>query len=92
MCFHGTEYKARPTLTWMSAPTLHRDHPASTNGDAGSAASRSFSAAANTAAGAAPSSGRQCRRPATSVDHRSASACICSSDDHSRPRQDESRI
>ena len=76
MCFHGTEYNVRPALTWMSGPTLHRDQCASTNGDTGSGASRSCSAAANTAAGAAPSSGRQARCPATSADHRTASACI----------------
>jgi len=89
---HGTEYKVRPTLTWMSGPTLHRDHCASTNGSAGSGLSRSCSAAANTAAGAAPSSGRHDRRPATSVHHRSAPDCICSMLVNSRPRQNESRI
>jgi len=36
MCFHGTEYRLLPTLTWMSGPTLHRDHSASTNGLGGS--------------------------------------------------------
>jgi hypothetical protein len=92
MCFHGTEYKLRPTLTWISGPTLHRDQSASTNGDTGSGASRSFSAAANTAAGAAPSSGRQRRCPATSAHQRTASACMCSTLVNSRPRQKLSRI
>ena len=92
MCFHGTEYRLWPTLTWMSGPTLHRDHCASTNGLAGSGASVSFSTAANTAAGAAPSSGRHDRCPATSADQRTASACICSRLVNSRPRQNESRI
>lgn len=45
----------------------------------------------NTAAGAAPSSGRQARAPATSVHQRSASARIASSEANSRPRQNESR-
>jgi hypothetical protein len=92
MCFHPTEYRLCPTFTWMSGPTLHRDHCASTNGDAGSAASAFFSAAANTAAGAAPSSGRHGRCPATSADQRTAPACICATLVNSRPRQNESRI
>jgi hypothetical protein len=91
-CFHGTEYKLWPTLTWMSGPTLHRDHSASTNGALGSGASFCFSTAPNTAAGAAPSSGRQDRRPATSAHQRTAAACICSRLVNSRPRQNESRI
>ena len=53
--------------------------------------SASRSTASNTAAGAAPSSGRQARCPATSSDQRAASACICSRDVNSRPRQNESR-
>ncbi len=76
----------------MSGPTLHRDHSASTNGSLGSGASVPFSTAAKTEAGAAPSSGRQARRPATSADQRTASACICSSEANSRPRQNESLI
>ncbi len=92
MCRQGMEYSALATEAWMSGPTLHRDHSASTNGSAGSGASASFSTAANTAAGAAPSSGRQCRCPATSADHRSASACICSTLANSRPRHRLSRI
>ena len=92
MCRHGTEYRLLPTLTWMSGPTLHRDHSASMNGSGGSGARRSSSAAANTAAGAAPSSGRHARCPATSVHQRTASACICSRRVNSRPRQKLSRI
>jgi hypothetical protein len=91
-CFHGTEYRLWPTFTWMSGPTLHRDHSESTNGVLGRGASFSFSTAANTAAGAAPSSGRHDRRPATSVHQRTAPACICSRLVNSRPRQNESLI
>ena len=58
---------------------------------AGNGRSASFSTAPNTAAGAAPSSGRHRRRPATSADQRAASACIRSSDVNSRPRQKLSR-
>jgi hypothetical protein len=76
----------------MSGPTLHRDHSASTNGSRGSGASAPASAAANTAAGAAPSSGRHDRWPATSADQRTASACMCSRLVNSRPRQKLSRI
>jgi hypothetical protein len=76
----------------MSGPTLHRDHSDSTNGVFGRGASFSFSTAANTAAGAAPSSGRHERRPATCSHQRTASACICSSEVNSRPRQKLSRI
>src|SRR4051812_41012543 len=61
---HGTEYRLLPTLTWMSGPTLPVDHVANTNGLAGNGVSVSASAAANTAAGAAPSSGRHARVPA----------------------------
>ena len=92
MCFHGTEYRLCPTFTWMSGPTLHRDHCARTNGVFGSGASAPASAAANTAAGAAPSSGRHGRCPATSADQRAAPACICARLVNSRPRQNESRI
>ena len=92
MCFHGTEYKVRPTLTWISGPTLHRDHSVSTNGARGNGARAALSTAANTAAGAAPSSGRHDRRPATCMHHRSASACICVRLTNSRPRQKLSRI
>ena len=75
----------------MSGPIFAVAHVASTNGSAGSGRSASFSAASNTAAGAAPSSGRHARRPATSADQRTASACICSRDVNSRPRQKQSR-
>ncbi len=75
----------------MSGPIFARAHVASTNGSAGSGRSVCFSTASNTAAGAAPSSGRHARRPAVSADQRSASACICSRLMNSRPRQNESR-
>ena len=75
---HGTEYSAGPTLTWMSGPTLPVDHVASTNGVAGSGPNAGASTAANTTAGAAPSSGRHDRTPATSFDQRTASVCITS--------------
>ena len=91
MCRHGTEYSTLPTRAWMSGPILALAQVASTNGSAGSGLSASFSAAANTAAGAAPSSGRQARCPATSSDQRTASACICASEANSRPRQKLSR-
>jgi hypothetical protein len=91
MCRHGTEYSTLPTRAWMSGPIFALAQVASTNGSAGSGSSASFSAAANTAAGAAPSSGRQARVPATSAHHRSASACICPRLANWRPRQNESR-
>ena len=91
MCRHGTEYSTLPTRAWMSGPILALAQVASTNGSAGSGRSACFSAAANTAAGAAPSSGRQARCPATSSDQRTASACICASEANSRPRQKLSR-
>jgi hypothetical protein len=91
MCCHGTEYSTRSTWAWISGPIFARAQVASTNGPAGSGRSACFSAASNTAAGAAPSSGRHGRRPATSADQRSASACICASEVNSRPRQNESR-
>jgi hypothetical protein len=75
----------------MSGPIFAVAHVASTNGSAGSGRSASFSAASNTAAGAAPASGRQCRCPATSSDQRTAWACIWGSDANSRPRQKLSR-
>jgi hypothetical protein len=56
----------RPADLHLSGPALHRDHSVSTNGDTGSRARAALSTAANTAAGAAPSSGRHARRPATS--------------------------
>lgn len=87
----GTEYRAPPTFTWMSGPTLPVDQLASTNGVLGSGARAGASTAANTAAGAAPPNGRQARRPATSRAHRIASARICSKPVNSRPRQNESR-
>ena len=63
MCRHGTEYRTLSTWAWMSGPIFARAQVASTNGSAGSGRSASFSTAANTAAGAAPSSGRHARRP-----------------------------
>ena len=91
MCGHGTEYSTLPTRAWMSGPIFAVAHVASTNGSGGSGPSASFSAAANTTAGPAPSSGRHARTPATSVHQRSAAACICASDVNSRPRQKLSR-
>ena len=91
MCCQGTEYSTRSTWAWISGPIFAVAQVASTNGPEGSGRSASFSAASNTAAGAAPASGRHARRPATSADQRSASACICASDANSRPRQNESR-
>jgi len=79
------------TWAWMSGPILAVAHVASANGPAGSGRSACFSTAPNTAAGAAPSSGRHCLRPATSRDQRTASACICVSELNSRPRQKLSR-
>ena len=75
----------------MSGPIFALAHVASTNGPAGSGRSASLSTASNTAAGAAPSSGRHARRPATSADQRTASACIRSRLANSRPRQKLSR-
>jgi hypothetical protein len=75
----------------MSGPIFALAQVASTNGPAGNGLSASFSAAANTAAGAAPSSGRHARIPATSVHQRSASACIRLRLMNWRPRQNESR-
>ncbi len=92
MCRHGSEYNTLPTRAWMSGPIFALAHVASTNGSPGSGTSVSFSTAANTAAGVAPSSGRQALRPATCPDQRSASACICARDVNSRPRQKLSRI
>ena len=77
MCRHGTEYSTRSTWAWMSGPIFAVAHVASTNGSAGSGRSVSFSTASNTAAGAAPSSGRQSGAPplpATSGPPRPASA------------------
>jgi hypothetical protein len=48
------------------------------NGVGGSGRSVSASAAANTAAGAAPSNGRHRRAPATSAHQLSAAACMWS--------------
>ena len=91
MCRHGTEYSTLSTWAWISGPIFAVAHVASTNGSAGSGRSASFSTVSNTAAGAAPSSGRHARRPATSSDQRAASACICARVVNSRPRQNESR-
>ena len=76
----------------MSGPTAGLDHDARTNGLAGNGISAAASTAANTAAGAAPSSPRCAHRPATSVHHVSAAACICATDVNSRPRQKLSRM
>jgi hypothetical protein len=75
-----------------SGPIFAFAQVASTNGALGSGAKASLSTAPNTTAGAAPSSGRHWRRPATCRHQRSASACICSSEVNSRPRQKLSRI
>jgi hypothetical protein len=91
MCCHGTEYSTRSTLAWISGPIFAVAHVASTNGSAGNGRGVSFSTVSNTAAGAAPSSGRQARRQATSADQRAAPACICSRLASSRPRQKLSR-
>ena len=92
MCRHGMEYSTLATEAWMSGPTFAVRHSASTNSPAGNAASVPFSAASNTASGLAPSSGRQARRPATSVHQRSPSDCMCAREVNSRPRQKLSRI
>ena len=91
MCAQGTEYRTRSTWAWISGPIFARAQLASTNGSAGNGRKEPFSALSNTAAGAPPSSGRHARRPATSADQRSASACICASEVNSRPRQKLSR-
>ena len=91
MCRQGTEYSTLPTRAWISAPILAFAQVVSTNGPAGSGGSAAASTASNTAAGVAPASGRQERCPATWALHRAASACICSSEVNSRPRQNESR-
>ena len=75
----------------MSGPTRAADQVASTNGATGNGRNADASTAANTAAGAAPSSGRHARAPATSRLQRSASARIPASEPNSRPRQNESR-
>lgn len=88
---HGTEYRAEPTLTWMSGPTLPVDQVASTNSVTGSGFRVGASIAAKTAAGAAPVSGRHDRVPATCRDQPAASSCIASRLVKVRPRQNESR-
>jgi hypothetical protein len=88
----GTEYSARPTFTWMSGPTLPRDHTARVNGLLGSGASAPDSTVLNTASGAAPSRPRCARNPATFRHHSSAARCMASRDSNSRPRQYESRM
>ena len=93
MCFHGTEYRLLPTLTWMSGPTLHRDHSASTNGLRGSGAQVRPSRPRRT-----PRPGR--RRPAAGTTaarpprahQRSALGLHLRQLVNSRPRQNESRI
>lgn len=82
----------RPTLTWMSGPTTAVDQRASTNGVGGNGSRVSASTASNTAMGAAPCNGRHCRRPATFWLQVTASACMCSIEVNSRPRQNESRM
>jgi len=57
----------------------------------GSGRSAGASTAANTAPGAAPSNGRQARVPATSLDQRTAPACMSAKLVNARPRQKESR-
>ncbi len=88
---HGTEYRQRPTLTWMSGPTVPRDQAASTKRFCGNGFSADRSTAWRTVNGAAPPSGRHDRCPATSVHQLIAAACIAASDVNSRPRQNESR-
>src|SRR6266536_2890148 len=56
---HGTEYRHRPTLTWMSGPTVARDQVASTNRRCGKGFSSLASTAANTLRGAALHAGAQ---------------------------------
>ena len=91
MCCQGAEYSVLPTLTWMSGPILPVDQVASTNGRFGSDRNACASTARNTAIGAAPASGRQCRCPATSRHQAKACSRICCSEVNSRPRQNESR-
>ena len=63
---HGTEYRLLPTLTWMSGPTLHRDHSPARTGRAAAAPARRPRRRRTPPPGAAPSSGRHARCPATS--------------------------
>src|ERR1035438_626107 len=86
----GTEYKAGPTLMWMSGPTLPVDQVANTNGVVGSGLNAGASTAAKTAPGAAPSSGRHDRAPATSWHQRTAPDCMSCKLVNARPRQKES--
>ena len=88
---HGTEYRHRPTLTWMSGPIVARDHVASTKRLCGKGFSSPASTAWNTVSGLAPPNGRHEREPATSVHHTSAACCIAAIEVNSRPRQNESR-
>jgi hypothetical protein len=76
----------------MSGPTIAVDHVARTNALPGNGCRASASTAANTDAGAAPDSARLERRPATSVHHTTAAACISCSEANWRPRQKLSRI
>jgi hypothetical protein len=71
----------------ISGPTRADDQLASTNGAAGNGRNASRSTASNTAAGAAPSSGRHARAPATSAHQLNAAARIPASEPNSRPRQ-----
>jgi len=88
---HGTEYRLLPTRIWMSGPTVGRDQQACTNTVRGNGFSSASSTAWKTASGAAPSSGRHDRRPATLADQSTAARCICPSEVNSRPRKNESR-
>lgn len=81
-----------PTLAWISGPTFAADQVASTNGCPGSAARACASVASNTDTGAAPPSGRNDRRPATSTHHVTAAAYISGSEVNTRSRQKLSRI
>ena len=92
ICRQGSEYSTLSTRACRSGPIFAFAQAATANGALGSGPSVSFSAASNTAAGAAPSSGRQDRCPATPVHQRSASACICPTVVNWRPRQKLSRI
>jgi hypothetical protein len=75
-----------PILAWMSGPTFGVDHVANSNGRPGNGSSVGASTVANTAAGAAPSSGQHGRAPATSRDHTTAAVWICPTEVNSSPR------
>jgi hypothetical protein len=75
----------------MSGPTVGVDQEASTNTLRGSGLSSSRSTASNTLSGAAPSSGRHERRPATVSAQSRAAEASASIEANSRPRKNESR-